>query len=109
MADDEDDDDGEEHHGNLRHWRMISGFPHVYNQSMIRVTRCEPDLVVAALVGGDGVVEPCGAVDGAVDAGVEDDEGEEGDDDQRERVGDHHVVPAVEGPLLWSLFKSHLF
>ena len=61
--------------------------------------RCEPDLVVAALVGGDGVVEPGGAVDGAVDAGVEDDEGEEGDDDQRERVGDHHVVPAEDSSL----------
>ena len=55
--------------------------------------------MVAALVGGDCVVEPGGAVDGAVDAGVEDDEGEEGDDDQRERVGDHHVVTAAEGPL----------
>ena len=73
---------------------------------MIRVTRCEPDLVVAALVGGDGVVEPGGAVDGAVDAGVEDDEGEEGDDDQRERVGDHHVVSAAEGPLFWSMFAG---
>ena len=51
--------------------------------------------MIAALVGGDGVVEPGGAVDGAVDAGVEDDEGEEGDDDQRERVGDHHVVAAA--------------
>ena len=55
--------------------------------------------MIAALVGGDGVVEPGGAVDGAVDAGVEDDEGEEGDDDQRERVGDHHVVTAEDSSL----------
>ena len=50
--------------------------------------------MVAPLVGGDGVVQPRRPVDGAVDAGVQDDQREEGDDDERERVGDHHVVTA---------------
>ena len=62
-------------------------------------------LVVTALVGGYSVVESRGAVDGAVDASVEDDECEERDDDESERVGDHHVVAAVQRwARKWALY-----
>ena len=70
MADDEYDNDGDEHHG---------------------------DLVVPPLVRADGVVEPRRPVDGSEDAGVEEDQRQEGDDDQRDRVRDHNVVAAVSG------------
>jgi hypothetical protein len=61
VADDEDDYDGEEHHG---------------------------DLVVSALVGRDGVVQPRRSVDGSVDARVKEEERGERDHDERDRVGD---------------------
>ncbi len=68
VAGDEDDDDDDEHHG---------------------------DAVVPALVGRDGVVPPRGLGDRAVDEGVQDDQDGEGDEAERERVDQEHVVAAV--------------
>ena len=68
VADDEDDHDENEHHG---------------------------DAVVPPLVGGDSVVQARGLTDGSEDERVQDDQDREGDGEQRQGVGDDHVVAAV--------------